>query len=39
VSGNPTLGAAVRWAAMWPIIITVVVLVPLLAVAWWRVRR
>jgi len=24
---------------MWPIVITVVVIVPLLAIAWWRVRQ
>jgi hypothetical protein len=31
--------AVARVSAMWPIIITVVVIVPLLVVAWLRVRR
>jgi hypothetical protein len=30
---------ALRAIAMWPIVITAVIIVPLLVLAWWRVRR
>jgi hypothetical protein len=36
-TAHPRSGGTLR--AMWPIVITVVVIVPLLAIAWWRVRR